>query len=293
MRLFVTGASGFIGSAVVPELVGAGHDVVGLARSDAAAERVAAAGAAVQRGELDELDSLRAGAADADGVIHLAYIHDFSNIEASARADEAAIEALGDELAGSGRPLVVASGVGVARRAHERVGAGAPGGHRAAAGRATLALEARGVRAVLAGLPPSVHGDGDKAFIPALIATARRTGTSAYVGDGSNRWSAVHRLDAARAFRLAAEQAPAGSALQVAGDEGIELREIAEVIGEQLGVPVTSIAPDAAASHFGWLAPFLAMDADADSGPTRELLKWQPDQPGLLDDLRHGTYFAA
>ncbi|MES1246232.1 MAG: 3-beta hydroxysteroid dehydrogenase, partial [Actinomycetota bacterium] len=265
-----------------------GHEVVGLARSDEAAERIAAAGAEVRRGDLDDLAGLRAGAADADAVVHLAYIHDFSNIGASAAADEAAIAAFGDELAGSGRPLVFASGVGVARRIGDDVDASAPGGHRFAAGRAALALAARGVRPVLVGLPPTVHGDGDKAFVPALIDVARRTGISAYPGDGTNRWSAVHRLDAARAFRLAAEHAPAGSALQVAGDDGIELREIASVIGEQLGLPVASAEP----SHFGWLAAFLAMDAAAESGPTRELLGWEPVEAGLLDDLRHGTYFA-
>ena len=296
MRVFVTGASGFIGSAVVPELIGAGHQVLGLARSDASADALAAAGAEVQRGALDDLDSLRAGATASDGVIHLAYIHDFSNLAASARADLGAVETLGDALEGSDRPLVITSGtlsLPAGRVATERdtPDAGSAGSHRIASEQAALALAARGVRSSVVRLSPSVHDEGDHGFVPALIDIARDKGVSGYIGDGSNRWPAVHRLDAARLFRLALETAPAGSVLHGAADEGVAVRVIAEVVGRHLDLPVVAIAPEDAGEHFGWLGGFLAADVPASSALTRELVGWQPTHPGLIDDLEAGHYF--
>ena len=287
MRVFVTGASGFIGSAVVPELLGADHEVIGLARSQSAAEQLSAAGAEVQRGSLEDLDALRLGARGADGVIHLAYIHDFSNLGVSAAVDEQAIATFGDELAGSGRPLVIASGLGLVARldtGEDVLGPNVPGGHRGRAAHATVALAERDVRSAVVGLAPSVHGEGDKAFVPAIIEAARRNGVSGYIGDGTNRWSAVHRLDAARLFRLALETAPAGALLYATEDEGTEFRRIAETIGEHLNLPVGTVSPE----HFGWLAPFAGGDL---SGPYKPELGWEPQQPTLLEDLAQGHYF--
>lgn len=294
MRVFVTGASGFIGSAVVPELIAAGHEVLGLARSEASARALTTAGAAVQRGSLDDPDSLRAGAAAADGVIHLAFIHDFSQYEAAARTDTAAIQALGDALAGSDQPLVVASGLlGIApgRIATETDPAPA-GWARGRSEEALLALAARGVRTSIVRLPPSVHGTGDRGFVPALIAAARSHGAAAYVGDGASRWPAVHRSDAARLFRLALEHAPAGTRLHAAADEGIPTRELAAAIGRRLGVPAVSQTPEEAARTLGFLARLIALDAPASSARTRELLGWRPTGPGLLADLDGEHYFA-
>ena len=296
MRYFVTGASGFIGSAVVPELIGAGHQVVGLARSDASAEAVAAAGAEVHRGSLDDLDSLRAGAEASDGVIHLAFIHDFAAYEASVKADLGAIETFGAALEGSDRPLVIASGtLGVApgQVATERDGLDAPitGSPRSLSERTALALASRGVRSSSVRLAPTVHGAGDHGFVARLVEIAREQGVSGYIGDGSNRWPGVHRLDAARLFRLAAEQAPAGSVLHGVGEEGVPVRDIAEVIGRHLDLTVVSIAPEDADNHFGWLGRFLAFDSPASSTLTREQLGWQPTHPGLLEDLEAGHYF--
>jgi len=292
MRVFVTGASGWIGSAVVPELIGAGHQVLGLARSDSSAAAVSAAGAEVLRGDLDDLDALRAGAASSDGVIHLAFIHDFSDFEASVGADRRAIETMGAVLDGSGKPLVIASGTPAlpGRLATERdmqapVG---PVGRRAANARATLDLADRGVRSAVVGLPRTVHGDGDRhGFIARLVGIARDKGLSGYVGDGSSRWPAVHVLDAAHLFRLAVEQAPAGSRLHAVGDEGVRTRDIAEVIGRHLNMPIAS----APAEDFGFLGMILAVDQPASAALTRELLGWRPVQPGLIEDMEKGHYF--
>jgi nucleoside-diphosphate-sugar epimerase len=294
MRIFVTGASGWIGSAVVPELISAGHTVLGLARSDASATALAEAGAEVRRGALDDLESLRAGAAASDGVIHLAYVHDFSQMQAAARTDLRAIETLGAALAGSGRPLVIASGVpGIAAG---RVGTERdmpdPAIHpRIAGAQAALALASRGVRSSVLRLPPTVHGDGDHGFVATLVGIAREKGVSGSIGDGSNRWPAVHRLDAARLFRLAVEDAPAGSVLHAVADEGVPVRAIAGVIGRQLDLPVATVAPEDASEHFGWLGAFLGLDAPTSSALTREQFGWQPTQPGLIDDLEAGHYF--
>ena len=304
MRVFVTGASGWIGSAVVPELIGAGHQVTGLARSDAAAAALTAAGVQVQRGSLDDLDALRSAAAAADGVIHLAFKHDMAfsgGFEGAADADRRAIAAFGDVLAGSGRPLVIASGtLGVApgRVATERDGHGpAPAEHgrgpqlRRETAEFTLSLADRGVRSAVLRLPPTVHGDGDHGFMATIVAIARDKGVSGYLGDGSNRWPAVHRLDAAHLFRLAVEHAPAGSTLHAVADQGVPIRAIAEVIGRHLDVPVAAVADQDAAAHFTWLAGFIGLDSPASAVLTRELLGWQPTQPGLIEDLEKGHYF--
>ncbi|THF70833.1 SDR family oxidoreductase [Deinococcus sp. Arct2-2] len=296
MRVFVTGASGFIGSAVVPELLAAGHQVTGLARSDASAAALIAAGAEVQRGTLDDLGSLQAGAQASDGVIHLAYNHDFSQYEAAAHTDRQAIEALGSALAGSDRPLVIASGMlGLVsgRAATEQDLPDGATNPRVASAQATLALAERAVRSSVMRLSPTVHGEGDSGFMAVLISIARQKGVSGFIGDGSNRWPAVHRLDAAQLFRLALEHAPAGSVLHAVADEGVPIRAIAEVIGNTLNLPVVSVSADAAAEHFGWLGRFLAADIPASSTLTQELLNWHPTHVGLLDDLQQGHYFAA
>jgi nucleoside-diphosphate-sugar epimerase len=293
MKIFVTGASGFIGSAVVPELLNAGHRVFGLARSDEAAQRLLAAGAEVQSGALEDLESLRAGAEKADGVIHLAFIHDFSRYEAAAQADTRAIEVMGAALEGTGKPLVNASGLlGVlpGRVVTEEAPPAAWG--RGNSERVMQALAQRGVRSAVVRLPPSVHGAGDHGFVPHLITTARQSGVSAYPEDGSNRWPAVHRLDAARLFRLAIERAPAGAILHAAADEGVTTRAIAEVIARRLGVPLASKSK-AESAHFGFLGGFVGLDAPASSTRTRELLGWQPAGPGLLEDVDSDHYFSS
>jgi nucleoside-diphosphate-sugar epimerase len=296
MRTFVTGATGFIGSATVRELMDAGHDVIGLARSDQSAAALASAGAEVQRGSLDDLDSLRSGATDSDGVIHTAFIHDFSQMANAAQTDRRAIETLGAALEGSGRPLVITTGtllVGPGRVVTEEdsVDPATAVHPRAGTEQVAQSFAARGVRTSIVRPGPSVHGEGDHGFVPFLINVARAKGVSGYIGDGSNRWPAVHRLDAARLYRLALEQAPAGSVLHAIADEGVPSRRIAEAIGRHLDVPVRSISAAEAGDHFGWMAAFWAVDAPASSALTRERLGWNPVHPGLLDDLEAGHYF--
>ncbi|MDT0542188.1 MULTISPECIES: SDR family oxidoreductase [Streptomyces] len=301
MRVFVTGASGWIGSAVVPELIGAGHQVVGLARSDDSAAALTAAGAEVRRGTLDDLDGLRSAAAASDGVIHLAFKHDLAfsgGFQDATEADRRAIETFGDALAGSGRPLVIAAGtLGLApgRVATEADGTSddptSLGAGRHANAQLTLSFASRDIRSSVVRLAPTVHGDGDNGFMAALVGIARARGVSGYIGDGTNRWPAVHRLDAARVIRLAVEKAPAGSVLHATAEEGVPIRDIAEVIGRHLGVPVASVSPEDSAEHFTWLAGFLASDSPASSALTRELLGWRPTHPGLVDDLDKGHYF--
>jgi nucleoside-diphosphate-sugar epimerase len=297
MRVFVTGATGFIGSAVVQDLLAAGHQVVGLARSDSAAESLSALGVAVHRGSLQDPGSLRSGAAGADGAVHTAYIHDFSptaNPAAAAQRDGDAIAALGEALAGSNRPLVVAAGLPVpvaGRPVTEQDAVEDNPAWPRVSERAALAFAGRGVRASVVRLPPSVHGAGDYAFVPALIGIARQQGLAAYVGDGANTWPAVHRLDAARLFRLAVESAEAGARLNGVGDEGVPFRDIATVIGKHLDVPVKSISAEEARGYFGTFAGFAQFDVRAASAGTRRLLGWEPVHPGLIADLDEGHYF--
>jgi nucleoside-diphosphate-sugar epimerase len=287
MRIFVTGATGFIGSAVVQELIGARHEVVGLARSEGAARALAAAGARVHRGSLDDLESLKRGAAESDGVVHTAFIHDFSNFAAHCETDKLAIEALGAALAGSGRPLIVSAGSmglpneeavppGILPRKSEETG---------------LATASAGVRAMVIRLSPSVHGDGDHGFVPRLIAVAREQGFAAYVGDGKNRWPTVHRLDAARLYRLALEKGTAGAKYHGVAEEGVPIRDITEIIGRRLNVPVVSKSAEEAATLFGFVGRFLAMDGPSSSQRTQEQLGWRPTERGLIADLEHGRYF--
>jgi nucleoside-diphosphate-sugar epimerase len=296
MRVFVTGATGFIGSAVVQELIGAGHEVVGLARSEQAAAAVKAAGAVVHRGDIEDPESLHAGAAAADGVIHTAYNHDFSQMEKAAQIEMSVIETLGSTLADSGRPLVITTGTALIRPGHVVSEEDSPdpdsGAHpRSGVERLAKSFAERGVRLSIVRPGPSVHDEGDHGFVPVLIEIARSKGVSGYVRDGSNRWPAVHRLDAARLYRLALETGPAGSVFNAIGDEGVPTRDIAAVIGRHLDVPVVSIAPGDAAEHFGWIAAFFALDVPASSKLTQERLGWQPSHVGLIADLDAGHYF--
>jgi nucleoside-diphosphate-sugar epimerase len=293
MRVFVTGATGFIGTAIVRELIDAGHQVLGLARSDAAGKSLVAAGADVHRGSLQDLESLRSGAAAADGVIHTAFIHDFLNYGPAAEADRRAIETLGGALAGSDRPLIVTSGTLLAQR--QGLLATEEDAHNPNFPRkseeAALVLAARGVRASVLRLSPSVHGNGDHGFVPRLISIAREKGASAFIGDGLNRWPAVHRLDAAHLYRLVLEKGSAGATYHGVADEGVPTREVAEAIGRGLSVPVVSKSHEAAADHFGWIARFFGIDGPASSALTRERLGWRPVQPGLIADLSAEHYF--
>ncbi len=304
MRIFVTGASGWIGSAVVPELLGAGHEVVGLARSEASAQRLEAAGAIVQRGDLDDPDSLAKAAADSDGVIHLAFQHDVAfggNFAAAGAADRRAVEAMGAALGESERPFVLASGmIGLTagRAATEDDGLVAspavranPAGHRAATALLTLSLRGIGIRSSVLRFPPTVHGDGDHGFMATLVGIARQRGMAGYVGDGTNRWPAVHRSDAARLARLTVESAPAGSVLHAVADQGVPFHEIAEVMGRHLGVPTSSVTPSDAVEQFGHLGHFVALDCPATAAVTRELLGWEPTGPSLLEDLELDHYY--
>jgi nucleoside-diphosphate-sugar epimerase len=296
MRVFVTGATGFIGTAIVRELIGAGHQVIGLARSDAAAQALTAAGAEVHRGDIEDLDSLRSGAKASDGVIHAGFIHDFARFKEVCEADRLAIEAIGEALAGSDRPFIITSGtalVSPGRLATEDVipAAGSASHPRVASEEAADAVVALGVRASVLRLSPSVHGDGDHGFVPMLINIAREKGVSAYVGEGLNRWTAVHRLDAARLYRLALENATAGIRFHGVAEEGIAFKAIAEAIGKHLDIPVVSISPEDAAANFGWFAGFAAIDIPASSKVTRERLNWHPVQPELIADMEQGSYF--
>ena len=300
MRVFVTGASGHIGSAVVPELLQAGHQVVGLARSDRSAGALAAAGAEVRRGDLDDLDGLRAAAEAADGVIHLAFKHDLmrtGDMPAAVAADLAATEALALALEGTGQPLVTTSGTlmlafaGITGRPGTEADF-APGGPRVDAENFVVGLAGRGVRSSVVRLPPIVHSSLDHhGFAHVLIDIARQSGVSGYVGDGANRWPSVHTLDAARVYRLALEGAPAGSRLHAVADEGIPFRDIAAAIGRGAGVPVASISASQAGERFAFLGAFVGVDNPTSSEVTRKVLDWEPEHPGLIEDLAHGHYF--
>ena len=298
MRIFVTGASGWIGSAVVPELLAQGHEVLGLARSDSAAEKVAASGAEVLRGDVQDVDVLRVGAEQADGVVHLAFRHDIAwtgRFADAAASDRQAIEVFGEELAGSHRPLAIASGVaglngsGPATERDEPSGAVSP---RAASERAALALAQRGVRSMSVRFAPTVHGTGDHGFIARIIEADRRHGAAAYLDTGANRWAAVHRSDAAQLVRLGIEHAPAGSVLHAVGEEGVPMRDIAGAISHRFDLPATTISADEASARFGFLAQFMGLDMLASSTLTRELLGWEPNGPTLLEDIANGAYSA-
>jgi len=292
MRIFVTGATGFIGSAIVQELIEAGYDVLGLARSDNAAASLARVGAKVHRGSLEDLESLRSGAAASDGVIHTAFIHDFNNYGPAVEADRRAIETMGTALQRSGRPLIVTSGLALLApgRVATEDDAQSPDFPRQSE-QAAMEFASRGVRASVVRLPFSVHGDGDHGFVPRLIQIAGEKGVSAYIGDGLNRWPAVHRLDAARLYKLVLEKGSTGARYHGIGDEGIPTREIAEVIGRQLDLPVVSKSEEQAAGHFGWIGRFFGMGVVASSALTGNRLGWRPTHVGLVADLEGGTYF--
>lgn len=307
MRFFITGASGWIGSAVVAELLDNGHEVLGLARSDASAAKLLAMGAQVHMGSLDDLDGLASAARSTDGVVHLAFMHDIAfsgDFLGAANADRRAVATFGEALEGSDKPLVIASGTtgyALGRPLTEHDGHGASDttdevmsgpALRGATAEFTLSLASRGVRSVVVRLPPTNHGQGDNGFIATLVAIARAKGVAGYIGDGANRWPAVHRLDSARLFRLAVESAPPASTLHAVADEGVPLRDVAGVMGRHLNVPVASIDPADAVEHFTWLGRFVGLDAPASSIFTRELMHWEPAQLGLIADLDQGHYFA-
>jgi nucleoside-diphosphate-sugar epimerase len=297
MRVFVTGASGFIGKAVTKELQDAGHQVLGLASSDKSADLLTSLGAEVQRGSLDDLDSLKQGAAASDGVIHLAFKHDFSKFAESCSTDRAAIEAIGSVLQGSNRPFVIASGTGLlppGQLGDEDVpyySSNPLGALRGPSEALTHSFE--GVRSSVVRLPPSVHGDGDKGFLAFMIGIARQKGVSAYVGDVPTHWPSTHRLDAAKVFRLALEKGKAGSTFHAIAEEGVPIKDIAEVVGEKLNIPVVSVTAAEAPEHYGLMSFCFLMNNLASSVKTKEQLGWNPVQKTILDDLKEGTYFDA
>ncbi len=296
MRVFVTGASGWIGSATVDELVAAGHQVVGLARSDASVARVEAAGATALRGDLDDLDAIRRGASESEGVVHLANKHDWANPVATNAAERAVVETIGTALAGSDRPFIVASGI--AGLASDRPATEAdpnpfvgPDSMRGGSENRGFDFVGQGVRTVAARFAPTVHGIGDHGFIAAIVAAAKQQGVSGYIGDGTNNWSAVHRSDAARLVRLGLESAPAGTRLHAVAEPVVSTRSIAEAIGEGLGLPVTSIDPADAESHFGFIGRFFGFEMSATSTETQERFGWTPTGPTLAEDIAAGAYF--
>jgi nucleoside-diphosphate-sugar epimerase len=295
MRVFVTGATGWVGSALVKELIGAGHQVLGLSRSEKGAQALAAAGAQIHRGSLEDLNSLKSGAAQSEGVIHTAFNHDFSKFTDNCAEDQRAIEAIGAVLEGSERPLLVTSGLALLAPGRASTEEDVPDSvnfpRKSEA--ATNALKERGVRATAIRLAPSVHGHGDHGFVPILIGIARQKGASAYIDEGQNRWPGVHRLDAARLYRLALEHGTEGGPFHAVAEEGVPFKAIAEVIGRRLNVPVVSKSREEAAEHFGWFAMFAGMDLPASSARTRARLGWKPEQPGLIADLDHSAYFEA
>ena len=296
MRVFVTGASGWIGSAVIPELLAHGHEVLGLARSDAAAAKVAVSGAEVLRGDLQDIDVLRTGAEQADGVVHLGFRHDIAwagRFPEAATSDRRAIDVFGEVLAGSGRPLAIAAGVAglsPGAVATERDMPSDEASPRAASERGALALGERGVRSMSVRFAPTVHGAGDHGFIARIVDADRDHGAAGYVGSGENRWSAVHRNDAARLVRRGIEDAPAGSVLHAVAEEGVAMRAIAEAIGRRFELPMTAISPEDAAGRFGFIGQFVGLDMAASSATTRELLGWEPTGPTLIEDIAAGAY---
>ena len=295
MRIFVTGASGFIGSNVVPELLQHGHTVLGMARSDDGAAKVAAMGADVLRGTLDDLDILKQGAADSDAVIHLAFKHDFSDFATNMASDRAAVEAFAGALAGTGHPFSIASGVAglkfgsISTELDGQLEEDGPMAARRNTGIFTLALKDKGITSSIVRLSPTVHDQGKEGFIGHMVDVSRESGVAGYVGDGSQRWPTVHVKDAAVLFRLAIEKAPAGSTLHAVGEGAVTIRSIAETIGRHLDIPVQSVE----AEHYGWLGPFLSMDTPSSNDLTRTLLDWEPTHPGLIADLDDGHWFDA
>ncbi|MBB5635088.1 nucleoside-diphosphate-sugar epimerase [Pedobacter cryoconitis] len=295
MRVFVTGATGFIGSAIVKELIGAGHQVIGLARSDSSADALLAAGARVHRGDLEDPDSLRSGAANADGVIHAGFIHDFARFKEVCEVDRIAIETIGAVLEGSDRPFIITSGTALVSpgslATEDIIPAPGTSVHPRLSEQAGDALVTKGIRVSIVRLSPSVHGAGDHGFVPMLINIAREKGVSAYLGEGLNRWTAVHRLDAAVLYRLALENASPGTRFHGVAEEGILFKDIAEVIGKQLNIPVVSKSAAEAAAHFGWFINFAGLDCPASGKITRESLNWHPSHEKLLSDMEQTDYF--